>query len=108
MAGSRKRKSARNGPRPVDYGDLPREELTRRAAVAHLVGWDVRFKFTCSACRTRCAFADLNTLWTEGVCSACGRTTTVVRGGFMLEATRPTAAMMAWAASSGESRYGIL
>ena len=105
MAGSRKRKGTRNSPRPIDYGDLPREELIRRATIARLVGWDVRCKFTCSACRTRCAFADLNTLWTEGVCAACGHTTTVVRGGFMLQATRPTEAMMAWVASPAAVRY---
>ena len=105
MAGSKKPTPTRRGPNPIDYGDLPRVELMRRAQIAYRVGWDVRFKFTCVACGTRCAFADLNKLWTEGECSSCGHNTTVVRGGFMLQAFKPTRAMMVWAASPDEIRF---
>ena len=105
MAGSKKPTPTRRGSHPIDYGDLPRAELMRRAQIAHRVGWDVRFKFTCVACGTRCAFADLNTLWPEGECSSCGHNTTVVRGGFMLQAIRPTQAMMAWVTSPDDIRF---
>jgi hypothetical protein len=73
MSGSKRRMAKRPGPNPIDCGDLPREELMRRAHIAYRIGWDVRFKFTCVACGTRCAFADLNKLWTDGECANCGR-----------------------------------
>ena len=105
MAGTKRRATTTPGPDSIDYGDLPRVELMRRAQIAYRIGWDVRFKFTCVACGTRCAFADLNKLWTEGECSSCGRSTTVARGGFMLQAYEPTRAMMVWAASPDEIRF---
>ena len=107
MAGSKKPTPTRRDPNPTDYGDLPRDELMRRAQIAYRVGWDVRFKFTCVACGTRCAFADLNKLWTEGECSSCGRSTRVARGGFMLQAFEPTRAMMVSAASPDEIRFQV-
>jgi hypothetical protein len=107
MAGSKKRRITRNRFIPIDYGDLPRDELMRRADIACRIGWDVRFKFTCGACGTRCAFADLNKLWTDGECSSCRRSTTVVRGGFMLLAVRPTETMMTWATLSEEIRFEL-
>jgi hypothetical protein len=105
MTRSKKRKIAKTGVSPIDYGDLARKELMRRADIAYRIGWDVRFKFTCVACGTRCAFAVLNKLWTEGECSSCGRTTIVVKGGFMLQATRPTAVMMNWMTLPDEMRF---
>ena len=107
MAGSRKPTPTRRGPNPIDYGDLPCEELIRRAQIAHRVGWDVRFKFTCVACGTRCAFADLNMLWTEGECSSCGRSTTVVRGGFMLQTFQLTQAMKDWMVLPVKVRFAV-
>ena len=101
------RTTMRRGPNPIDYGDLPREELWRRAQIAFRIGWDVRFKFTCVACGTRGAFADINTLWTEGECESCGRSTSVVQGGFMLFAVRPTETMMTWATLPEEIRYEL-
>jgi hypothetical protein len=107
MSGSKRRMAMRRGPNPIDYGDLPREELMRRAHIACRIGWDVRFKFTCGACGTRCAFADLNRLSTDGECSSCGRSTTVVRGGFMLLAVRPTETMMTWATLPEKIRFRV-
>jgi hypothetical protein len=108
MTRSKKRKIAGRGPTPIDYGDLSREELIRRAQIALRVGWDVRFKFTCGGCGERCAFADLNTLWTKGECSTCGHSTTVVRGGFMIQANTPTEFMLAWIAIPGLTRFSEL
>jgi hypothetical protein len=105
MAGTKRRATTRRGPNPIDYGDLPRVELMRRAQIAYRIGWDVRFKFTCATCGTRCAFADLNMLWTQGECSSCGRNTTVVRGGFMLQTFRLTQAMKDWMVSPEEVRF---
>ena len=105
MAGTKRRATTRRGPDSIDYGDLPRVELMRRAQIAYGIGWDVRFKFTCVACGTRCAFADLNMLWTEGECSSCGRSTTVVRGGFMLQTFRLTQAMKDWMVLPEEVRF---
>jgi hypothetical protein len=101
------RKTMRRGPNPIDDGDLPIEELWRRAQIAFRIGWDVRFKFTCGACGARCAFADLNTLWPEGECAGCGRKTTVVRGGFMLHAVGPTETMMTWMTLPDEIRFEL-
>ena len=105
MAGTKRRATTTPGPDSIDYGDLPREELMRRAQIAYRIGWDVRFKFTCVACGTRCAFADLNKLWTEGECSSCGRSTTVARGGFMLQASRLTQAMKDWMVLPEQVRF---
>lgn len=111
MSESTRRTIIRNGLNPIDYGDLPLEELMaidmRRAQIACRIGWDVRFKFTCVACGTRCAFADLNKLWTDGECSSCGRSTTVVQGGFMLFAVRPTETMMTWVTLPEEIRFEL-
>ena len=105
MAGSKKPTPRRRGSNPIDYGDLPREELMRRAQIAHRIGWEVLFKFTCRACGTRCAFDDFNTLPSEGTCSSCGFSTTVVRGGFALFACLPTQAMIVWAMSPDAIRF---
>jgi len=106
MSGSEHR-ITRNRFNPIDYGDLPLDELWRRAQIAFRIGWDVRFKFTCVACDARCAFADLNTLWPEGECASCGRSTTVVQGGFMLQAVGPTEAMMTWMTLPDEVRFEL-
>ncbi len=105
MTRSKKRKINQNVPAPVDYGDLPREELMRRAGIAASLGWSVRFKFTCSTCGGRCAFAEINKLWTQGECAACGRMTDVVQGGFMLLACSPTKVMMDWVMLPEEIRF---
>ena len=78
-----------------------------RAEIAYRIGWNVRFKFTCATCGTRCAFADLNMLWTEAECSSCGRNTTVVRGGFMPQTFRLTQGMKDWMFLPKKVRFAV-
>jgi hypothetical protein len=73
------------------YNDLPREELLRAAdrAIMEFTGANqvaqVRFKFTCEKCQTRCTFTEPNMLFETGDCSVCGHTTVVKEGGFLME-----------------------
>ncbi len=47
-------------------------------------GSRVHFKFTCAACGTRCTLEEPNMLREAGECFACGATTTIREGGYML------------------------
>lgn len=71
-------------PRP---GDLPREELIRRAeemVAGYPCKVDVQFKFTCQWCGERCTFETPNQLFEDGECHKCGKITPVTMGGFSL------------------------
>jgi hypothetical protein len=73
-------------PRP---GDLSRQALADMAneEIVRYGGPDkchVNFKFTCSHCGTRCTLVEPNTLYEEGVCAACGQSTTITYGGLAL------------------------
>jgi hypothetical protein len=73
-------------PRP---GDLPRAEIAKLAdeAIVRYGGpnmCEVRFKFTCVHCGTRCSFSEPNALYEEGECCACGKSTTVTAAGFSM------------------------
>jgi hypothetical protein len=74
---------------PPREGDLPREELVRRAEEiispkGTYPGATVLFKFTCEHCGERCTLQDENTLWEEGECFACGKKTKIEFGGFTI------------------------
>ena len=71
--------------------DLPREELALLADKALRSGGrsKVYFKFTCRHCGTRCTFAEANTLFEQGECSACGKMSPVDEGGFMMVLEMP-------------------
>ncbi len=73
-------------PTPVDYGDLPRDELMAQAteALAKTPGSVVNFKFTCENCGERCILSEPNKLYESGECCTCGHTTKIDKGGFML------------------------
>lgn len=75
-------------PRP---GDLPRDELQRRAQeTLDEIGPHayVFFNFTCPECGTRCTLTDKNTLWENGECIACKVTSPIRVGGFTLVVRR--------------------
>jgi transcription elongation factor Elf1 len=73
-----------NHHRPRE-GDLPRAELMRQAQeVRQRTGADIYFKFTCLHCGERCTLADANTLHARGECHACGKETTIRKGGYMV------------------------
>ena len=75
---------------PPREGDLPREELARKANRAVLegreMGLDVSafFNFTCPECGARCSLNDANTLYEEGECCQCGHISKIEVGGFSL------------------------
>jgi len=74
---------------PPRAGDLPREEIMRRASEAIAVNGGpanarVFFKFTCPHCGERCQFVEPNQLFEDGECSRCGRTAPVPRAGYAL------------------------
>ena len=68
-------------------GDLPAAELVKQANKMIAAGWTVNFKFTCAWCGERCTLQDDNTLWPEGECFQCGKTTIIDVGGFVLTKT---------------------
>lgn len=74
---------------PPRKGDLPREELMKTAmdVIAGGEGIQVFFKFTCEHCGERCLFNEPNMLYEYGECHACGRSTIVEYGGFMVDIT---------------------
>lgn len=74
---------------PPREGDLPRDELLKKAAQetgphGHWPGATVMFKFTCEHCGERCMFQQDNTLFEYGECHACGKSTKVEFGGFSI------------------------
>lgn len=75
---------------PPREGDLPREELCRRAQMA-LDEWgegtQILFKFTCEHCGERCTFQEPNQLYENGECFACGQSTPIKFGGFAIRKT---------------------
>jgi hypothetical protein len=80
------------GPFKPREGDLPRKELA--ALAEHQVGpqgqWpgaEVIFKFTCKHCGERCCLEEPNKLYEYGECCACGRSTKIEFGGFMVHFT---------------------
>jgi hypothetical protein len=66
--------------------DLPRDELMQLAdeTLKRYPGATVHFKFTCGYCGHRCMLSDPNTLWENGECDECGRTSPITQGGFSL------------------------
>lgn len=77
---------------PPREGDLPRDELQRRAQLA-LDEWssggadvDILFKFTCVWCGERCTLQEPNKLYENGECFACGKSTPIKWGGFSIHA----------------------
>lgn len=72
---------------PPRKGDLPREELCRRAQEA-LEEWppgtDILFKFTCQWCGERCTLVEPNKLYENGECHQCGKETPITCGGFAI------------------------
>lgn len=78
-----------NGPHKPREGDLPREELVKRAIEStgpkgQWPGAEILFKFTCSHCGERCTLQEPNTLYEEGECFACNKKTKIEFGGFMV------------------------
>lgn len=77
-------------------GDLPRDELIRRAeeAVAPNGQWpggDVYFKFSCEHCGERCTLQEPNKLYENGECFVCGKSTPINYGGFTIQFVLPGA-----------------
>lgn len=71
-------------PRP---GDLPRDELVKRAQQAiqeSPVPVQVYFKFTCPHCGERCTLQEPNKLYENGECFVCGKESPITVGGFSL------------------------
>jgi hypothetical protein len=76
-----------NPPFPPREGDLPREELMKKAQKeigpnGQWPGGTVYFKFTCQHCGNRCMFQEPNQLYEKGECNECGKETNVECGGF--------------------------
>lgn len=72
---------------PPREGDLPRDELMKRAQIVVDESngkTDVMFKFTCEHCGERCMFQKPNVLYENGECHKCGKSTKVEFGGFSL------------------------
>lgn len=73
---------------PPREGDLPRDELEKRAkqAIADYpyANVDVLFKFTCPYCGTRCTLQEPNKLYENGECCNCGKSSPITVGGFSL------------------------
>lgn len=75
---------------PPREGDLPREELIAEAERVCQQGWnglkvkDVLFKYTCQWCGERCTMQEPNKLYENGECFACGKSTPIKFGGFLL------------------------
>lgn len=69
-------------------GDLPIEELVKRAAekihrdAKDGVSTDVHFKFTCEHCGERCMFEEPNQIYATGECHKCGKETKILVGGY--------------------------
>lgn len=77
---------------PPREGDLPRDELVKRAQAA-MEEWggrgadiDILFKFTCQWCGERCTLQEPNKLYENGECFACGKSTPIKWGGFSIHA----------------------
>lgn len=74
---------------PPRKGDLPRDELAKKAYQA-IADWggnvEVHFKFTCPECGFRCTLQEPNKLYENGECCNCGKTSPIDVGGFMLHA----------------------
>lgn len=75
---------------PPREGDLPREELLKAAQEqtgthGQWPGADILFKFTCSHCGERCTLQEPNQLFENGECFACGKSTKIEFGGFMVQ-----------------------
>ena len=68
----------------MEYSDLPRVEVMRRAEAAAQQGWTVHFKFTCEGCGKRCTLQEPNVLYEYGECFKCGHKTKLDSAGFML------------------------
>lgn len=74
---------------PPREGDLPREELMKRAAEVTAddgtwPGANILFKFTCEHCGERCTLVEPNVLYENGECHKCGKTTKIDYGGFTI------------------------
>lgn len=78
---------------PPRGGDLPREELMRRAEAAMHEGFlgykvdEILFKFTCPECGERCTLQEPNVLRENGECYKCGTVSPIEVGGFTLKLT---------------------
>lgn len=73
---------------PPREGDLPRDELCRRAEIMvdeAPCQVNVLFKFTCEHCGERCTLQEPNKLYEEGECFKCGHKTKIEVGGFTLQ-----------------------
>jgi hypothetical protein len=72
---------------PPREGDLPRDELLKRAQEIRTESegsTDIHFKFTCEGCGERCMLAERNTLYENGECHKCGHVTAINFGGFAM------------------------
>lgn len=76
-----KKKASEGKPKE---GDLPLKELAALANQRVMEGWDIRIKFTCAYCLTRCTLQEINTIYEEGECFNCGEHTVIDMGGFMM------------------------
>lgn len=78
---------------PPREGDLPREELMRRANLALEHGFhglkvtEVWFKYTCPWCGERCTLEEPGVLYENGICHKCGKSAPIKVGGFTLHLT---------------------
>ena len=74
---------------PPLEGDLPREELIKKAQEAigpkgQWPGATLNFKYSCEHCGARVCLQEPNTLYEEGICCECGKLTKIEFGGFMV------------------------
>jgi hypothetical protein len=75
--------------RDTEHKDLPRDQAMTLAnrLIASKGGPEkckVHFKFTCRHCGARQTFEQANTIFTEGDCEACGKTTKIKAYGMMV------------------------
>jgi DNA-directed RNA polymerase subunit RPC12/RpoP len=70
---------------PIDYHDLPWDDLLAQAQDTINSGATVYQKFTCGSCGARQTIESPNKFYTEGQCEECGHITDLKQkgGGFM-------------------------